>query len=183
MRSIIKNKKGSYADVFIFVIMSFLIVLFFGLMYFGFGKINTVLTNVQFSMGNGEGYNNFSNIVSATWGQVYDAYGQLKVFAYILIFGMIFSILMSSWLIKSPPIFLILYLIVSVGGIIIGAIISNVYQGLLLNNDFGATLQSFKGATYLLLYLPYLAGIVAFLSGLLSLMGLNKNNTLNDIPL
>lgn len=178
-----KNKKGNYGSVFLFVVMAFLIVVFFGLMYYGFGKMNTVLNEVQFTMGNGQGHNNFTNIVKDTWGQVYDSYGQLKTVAYMLIFGMIFSILISSWMIKSPPIFLVIYLFVAVGGIIVGAYISNLYQGLLLNPEFGATLQSFKGGTYLLLYLPYLAGIVAFLSGLLSLIGLNRNKTENEFPI
>lgn len=168
------DKRGGYADVFIFIVMAFLITVFFGFMYYGFSQMNTVLNNVQFTMGNGVGYNNFTNIVSATWGQVYATYGQLKTMAYVLIFGMIITILVSSWLVRSPPIFLVIYLIVSIGGIIVGAYISNVYQGLLLNADFGSTLQSFKGASYLLLYLPYLAGIVALFSGLISLIGLNR---------
>jgi len=178
-----RNKKGNYGDVFIFVTMAFLIVLFFGLMYYGFGKVNNVLNTVQFSMGNGQGYNNFTNVVSATWGQVYSAYGQLSTFAYVLIFGMIFTILVSSWMVKSPPIFLIIYLIVAIGGIIVAAYLSNVYQGLLTNTDFGTTLQGFKGASYLLLNLPFIVAAVSFLSGLLSLIGLNRNKTERDLPI
>ncbi len=175
MRSIIKSKKGSYGDVFIFVIMAFLITLFFGLMYYGFGKINEVLTTVEFDIGTGEHATNFTNIVEDTWGEVYDAYSQLKILAYVLIFGMILTILISSWLVKSPPLFFIIYMFVSIAGIIIGVHLSNLYQDLLLNADFGATLQSFKGASYMILYLPYLAAIISLLSGLISLIGLNRS--------
>ena len=175
MRSIIKDKTGSYADIFVFIIMSFIIVVFFGMMYYGFSKVDTVLTGIQITTGDGTGYGNFTNIVDDTWGEVFDAYAQLKIIAYVLIFGMIFSILVSSYMVKSPPIFLIIYIIISIVGIIAGASISNVYQGLLLNAEFGSTLQSFRGASYLLLYLPYLAGIVALFSGLLSLIQLNKS--------
>jgi hypothetical protein len=177
MLNIIKNKRGGFADVFIFVIMAFVIVLFFGIMYYGFGKMNDVLTSVKFDLGSGEHATNFSNIVDSTWGEVYDAYDKLKVLAYVLIFSMILTILISAWAIKSPPLFLMVYILISIGGIIVGAYISNMYEDLLLNADFGATLQSFKGASYMLLYLPYLAGIVALFSGLISLIPLNKSRS------
>jgi len=45
--------------------------------------------------------------VESTWGQVYDAYAQLKTLAYVLIFGMIITMLTSAWLVKRPPIFLV----------------------------------------------------------------------------
>lgn len=177
MQNLVKNKKGAYADVLIFVIMAFIITIFFGIMYYGFTQMNNVLTSVQFNIGSGATATNFSNVVNSTWGQVYDAYGQLKTMAYVLIFGMILTILVSAWMVRSPPLFLIIYIIISIVGVIVGAYISNLYQGLLLNADFGATLQSFKGASYLLLYLPYLAGIVALFSGLISLIGLNRSRT------
>ena len=75
----------------------------------------------------------------------------------------------------SRKLLLLCYIIISIVGIIAGASISNVYQGLLLNAEFGSTLQSFKGGSYLLIYLPYLAGIVALFSGLLGLIGLNRS--------
>jgi len=177
MRSIIKNKRGGFTDIFIFIIMSFVIVLFFGIMYYGFGKMNDVLTSVKFNIGEGEHATNFSNIVNSTWGEVYDAYDNLKVLAYVLIFSMILSILISAWVIKSPPLFLIIYILISIGGIIVGAYLSNMYLNLLSNSDFGATLQSFKGASYMLLYLPYLAGIIALFSGILSLIPLNRSRS------
>jgi hypothetical protein len=186
MRSIIKEKNGAFADVFIFIIMSFAIVLFLGIMYYGFTKVDTVLSSVKFDIGTGEHATNFSNIVDSTWGEVYDGYGKLKTMAYVLIFGMILTILVSAWAVKSPPIFLVIYILVSIGAIIVGAYISNIYQGLLLNADFGSTLQSFKGASYMILYLPYLAGVVALFSGLISLIPLNKSRSktrYGDVPL
>lgn len=171
MKNLIRNKKGTYADVFIFLIMSFVIVVFFGIMFYGFTLFDTALGSIQFDIGD----TNFTNIVNSTWGQVYDAYGQLRTLAYVLIFGMILSIFVSAWAIRRPPIFLVIWIIVSVAGIIVGAYISNAYQLLLNNPDFGSTLESFAGASYMLLYLPYLAGIVSLFSGLISLIGLNRS--------
>lgn len=178
-----KNKHGGYGDVFVFIVMSFLIVLFFGLMYFGFSKVNTVLTGVQFTMGDGEGYNNFTNIVDATWGKVYDSYDQLKTLSYVLIFGMILTILLGNWLVRAHPIFFIIYIVVAIGAIIVGAYVSNTYQSLLLNPDFGSTLQSFKGASYMMLYLPYLAAVISLIGAFIMFIGLNKNKSLNEVPI
>lgn len=174
MKNIMKDKAGNYADVFVFIIMAFVIVVFFGLMYYGFSSIDVVLTNIDIDFGN-QGMQNMTNIVDATWGEVYDAYDQLKTIAYVLIFGMMLTILVGSWTIKRPPIYLIFYIIVSIGAIISGAYVSNAYQGLLANAEFGATLESFKGGSYMLLYLPYLAGIISLFSGLIGLIGLNKS--------
>jgi hypothetical protein len=179
----IKNKKGSYGDVFVFIVMAFLIVIFFGLMYYGFSKVDTVLTGVQFTMGNGEGFNNFTNIVDATWGEVYDSYDHLKTLSYVLIFGMIITILLGNWLVKAHPIFLIIYIIVAIGGVIVGAYVSNTYQDLLLNQDFGSTLQSFKGGSYMILYLPYLSAVIALIGAFIMFIGLNKNKSQNEVPI
>lgn len=166
-----KNKQGAYADVFIFMIMAFVIVVFFGIMYYGFTLFDDALATIQFDIGD----TNFTAIVDDTWGQVYDAYSQLRILAYVLIFGMILTIFVSAWAVRRPPIFLIIWIITSLVGVIVGAYLSNAYQLLLNNTDFGSTLQSFSGASYMLLYLPYLAVIISLFSGLISLIGLNRS--------
>ena len=175
---IMKNKQGKYTDVFVFIIMAFAITVFFGIMYYGFSQFNDVLIEVQFDIGD----TNFSTIVDSTWGEVFDAYGQLKALTYVLIFGMILTIFTTAWATKRPPIFLVIWVIVSIVGIIAGAYISNAYQLLLVNPDFGATLQSFAGASYMVLYLPYLAAIVSLFAGLISLIGLNRSKREEGFP-
>ena len=165
-----KNKKG-YTSVFKFIIMAFIIVVFFGIMYYGFGQLNTVLTSVNFDVG----ASNFTTIVGQTWGQVYDSYAQLRTLAYVLIFGIIITTLLSAWLVKRPPIFLVLWVIVSAVSVIVAVHVSNAYLLLLGNADFGTTLQSFKGGSYMLLNLPAIAVVLSLFSGLISLISLNKS--------
>ncbi|KKN27026.1 hypothetical protein LCGC14_0868770 [marine sediment metagenome] len=171
MRKLIEDRRGNYADVFIFIIMSFVVVIFFGIMYYGFSLFDTALSTIQFDIGD----TNFTTIVDQTWGEVYDAYDQLKTIAYVLIFGMILTMFINAWAIRRPPIFLIIWIITSLVSIIVGVYISNTYQLLLNNQDFGSTLQSFSGASYLILYMPYLAGIFSLLNGLISLVGINRS--------
>ena len=166
-----KSKKASYADIFVFIIMSFVVVVFFGIMYYGFGLFDTALSTIQFDIGD----TNFTTIVNETWGEVYDAYGQLKTLAYVLIFGMILTMFIQAWAIRRPPIFLVIWIITSLVSIIVGVYISNTYQLLLNNPDFGSTLQSFSGASYMILYMPYLAGIFSLLNGLIALIGINRS--------
>ena len=178
MKNLLKNKRGNYADVFVFIIMAFVIVVFFGIMYYGFTQINGVFATVQFDIGN----TNFTNIVDSTWGQVFNAYGQLKTLTYVLIFGMVLTIFVSAWAVRRPPIFLVIWIIVSLVAIMVGVYVSNAYQLLLANPDFGSTLESFKGGSYMLLYLPYLAGIISLFSGLISLIGLNRSKREEGMP-
>ena len=95
---------------------------------------------------------------------------------------MIITIFIEAWMIKRPPIFLVFWIITSIVGIIAAAHISNAYQMLLNNPEFGTTLQSFQGASYLLLYLPYLAGVIALVAGLIGLIGLNKSKREEGTP-
>lgn len=183
LRKIVDNKKGSYADVFIFMIMAFIITVFFGLMYYGFTQVNTTLEGIEITFGDGQDYNNFTNIVNATWGEVYDSYGQLKTLTFVLIFGMIINILVANWLVKAHPIWVIPYIIVSLGAIVASAYISNTYADMLLNLDFGSTLQSFQASSYLLLYLPQLTAVVTLIGVLIMMIGMNKNKSLNDVPI
>jgi len=171
MRKLIEDRRGNYADVFIFIIMSFVVVIFFGIMYYGFSLFDTALSTIQFDIGD----TNFTTIVDQTWGEVYDAYDQLKTIAYVLIFGMILTMFINAWAIRRPPIFLVIWIITSLVSVIVGVYISNTYQLLLANQDFGSTLQSFSGASFLLLYMPYLAGIFSLLNGLIALMGINRS--------
>ena len=166
----IKNKNGSYNNVFTFIVMAFAITIFFGMMYYGFSQLNTFLTSVQFDIGT----TNFTTIVNSTWGEVYESYDQLKTLAYVLIFGMIITMLTSAWLVKRPPIYLVIWVIASAVSVIVAVYISNAYLLLLNNVDFGSTLQSFKGASYMLLYLPQIAVVISLFSGLISLISLNK---------
>ena len=168
--NILKNKKGNYAKVFVFIVMAFAITLFFGMMYYGFSQFNGFLTSVEFEIGD----TNFTAIVDSTWGEVYDSYDNLKTLSYVLIFGMIITMLTSAWLVKRPPIFLVLWVIVSAVSVIVAVYISNAYVLLLNNADFGATLQSFAGASYMMIYLPQIAVVISLFCGLISLISLNK---------
>lgn len=165
-----ENKKGVYGKIFTFLIMAFVITVFFGIWYYASTQLNTVLSTVHFDIGT----TNFTNIVNSTWGEVYSSYSQLKTLAYVFIFGMMLTIFVSAWMVRRPAIFLILWVVTSIGAVIVAAYLSNAYQLLLVNPDFGATLQSFTGASYMLLYLPYIAAVVCLFSGLISLIGFNR---------
>lgn len=172
------NKKGLFADIFVFMIMAFIITVFFGIMYWGFGQLNGTLTTINFSIGN----TTFNSIVNSTWGEVYSSYSQLKTLTYVLIFGMMLTIFVSSWIVRRPPIFLVIWIITSLVGIITAVYLSNAYQNLLNDATFGSTLQSFTGASYMMIYLPYLVAIISLISGLISIVGFNRGDSGEAIP-
>ncbi len=169
------NKKGqltaSYGDVFVFIIMSFVVVVFFGILYFGFGQVETVLQNVQIDFA-GDSFANFSEVVDATYGEVYDAYGLLRIITYVIIFSMVLTILISNYLVRINPVFFIIYILVCIIAIIVSAYVSNTYEGLLLDPTFGSTLMSFEGSSYIMLYLPAWATVISLVGGLIMFMGI-----------
>lgn len=170
------NKRGqtsaSYADVFIFIIISFVVVVFFGILYYGFGQVEDVLVNVDLQFSGDGQFANFSEIVEGTYGEVYDAYGFLRIITYAIIFSMVLVILISNYLVRINPVFFILYVMVCMVAIIVSAYVSNTYESLLLDPTFGSTLMSFTGSSYIMLYLPYWATVITLVGALIMFMGI-----------
>jgi len=170
------NNKGqisaSYADVFLFIIISFVAVVFFGILYFGFGQVETVLKSVEMDFSGSSGFSNFTDVVDATYGQVYDAYGFLRIITYVIMFSMVLVILISNYLVRINPVFFLLYIMVCMVAIVVSAYVSNTYEGLLLDPTFGSTLMSFEGSSYVMLYLPYWVTVITLVGGLIMFMGI-----------
>jgi len=170
------NNKGqisaSYADVFLFIIISFVAVVFFGILYFGFGQVEDVLKSVEMEFSGSSGFSNFTDVVDATYGQVYDAYGFLRIITYVIMFSMVLVILISNYLVRINPVFFLIYIMVCMVAIVVSAYVSNTYEGLLLDPTFGSTLMSFEGSSYVMLYLPYWVTVITLVGGLIMFMGI-----------
>lgn len=155
-----KNKRGSAIDIIMFMIISFVIVTFFVLWTYGFNLATNVLTSIPDANGI-----SVSNISQDTFGQLntHQTRG-LKTLSYMMIFSMALSILISSFLIKVHPAFIVVYLFILIGAIIGSVYISNFYQTNLLNDALlGASFQDFKGASFIMAYLPYWVGVIGFI--------------------
>jgi len=170
------NKKGSLIDVIIWSVLSFTIVMFFGLWLYGTTILNNTISAIDTPIGT-QG-DTLGSISDSTLGNVVGGYGQLRVLSFVLIMSMVLTILMTNLLIsKVHPAFFVAYLFITVLGVILGAYISNSYESFLTHDTFGATLQTFTASSFVMLYLPYFITVIGLIGSIFLLSGILRDNS------
>lgn len=165
------NKKGqSIVQLFIFVAIVMVIVLFFAVWLFGFNTLTETLDEIELPTGTGI---NFSEITRDTIDHVNTGMGFLRTIAVLMIFGFAISILLSSFLEKTHPgLGFVIHIFVTALAIPFAVVVSNAYEDLLADAVIGPTLQTFTGANFIVLNLPLwvvvigIAGIILLMSGI-----------------
>lgn len=153
MISKLTNKKGISDVVFVVAILfvialSFLVILF----------ISTTLRDNMVPA-----ITIMDNTSGAMLNQTISAVPQTIDTAFLIILvGLIIGVLISSFLFYSHPIFMILYIILSVGALLISVIFSNVYETVSTTSGLNSTIASMPIANYVMLHLPlFVLGIIA----------------------
>lgn len=157
-RSIIKNKKGGLTDLFLFMILAFIIVLVSGIFIYVGGEMKTKLHEEMDNMTFGDA--NTSVTIDETFGKVNVAYDSLYWIALFIIGGMILSIFFGSYLVTTKPIYFIPFFFLLIVAIIVGAAISNAYETIIAEPLLSSTYDRFLGANYILLHLPIYLTII-----------------------
>lgn len=171
----IKNKRGGFTDLFIFMIIAFVLVLMCAIMiYIG----NTTETQLQKTIGvmdlsDGLG-NNASVVITNTFGSVNQSYGALYWISIFLIVGMIVGIFIGSYLVTTKPIFFIPYIFLTIIAIIVSVPISNAYETLANTPDLASTFVGFTGANWIMLNLPIWITIIGFTGGIIMFSRMGK---------
>lgn len=172
IRRIVTNKKGAITDILLWLILSFVIVIFFAAWVFGFNRITTVMEGIDSPIGS----TNLSSVASDTFGVInfYQTNG-LHLLAFVMILTMGLSILVTSFLMKSHPVFLIVHLMITITAIIASAILSNVYEGLLNTGTLSSTLQDFSGASFIMVNLPVWTTVIGIFGAILLFAGITRD--------
>lgn len=68
-----------------------------------------------------------------------------------------------SWLVSGHPIFMILYILVWLLGIVISAIFSNIWQDISSASIFGSNITAFPLTNHIMCWLPLYIGVVGFI--------------------
>lgn len=173
IKVISKNKKGGILDLFLWIILSFIIILFFAGWIYGFNLVTEQLTSIEAEVLG----NNISDIAQDTFGKINPVQTRsLHILAFVMIFIMGISMLITNFMIKSHPVFFVLHLFVIIVAIIVSVYISNEYEELLTNRALGATLSEFTGATYIMLFLPLWTTIFGIGSSILLFSGILRDS-------
>lgn len=149
----ISNKKG-ITDVFFIVAILFAIAISFLIAMFIATNLRTSMTDTITTMDNTSGVM-FNQTISVV-PQVTDT-----AFLIILI-GLIIGILIASFLFYSHPIFMVIYIIMSIGALLVAVIFSNVYETVSTTSGLNSSIAYLPITNYVMLHLPlFVLGIIA----------------------
>jgi len=170
-----KNKKASIVSLLIWLAISFTVVLFFAVWIYGFNELTTYLVSIPTTT-DGTFTVNISGAAQDTFGVVNPAQTRgLHILAYVMIFASALSILIGNFLIKAHPAFFIVYILVVIAAIIASVYISNQYEELMTNEVIGTTLSDFKGASFIMLYLPIWTAVIGIFGAIFLFAGILRD--------
>lgn len=171
------NKRGAYTDLFIFMITSFVLVVILGMLIYTATTITSTFKEktaglTQFHDTEG---NNITQVADNTLGAVVGSYQSLYWISIMLIFGMIISIFIGSYMVTTRPVFFIPYFIILTIALIVSVGLANAYERIIATPELAATYQQFWGSNAILLYLPLWITVIGFTGGIIMYSRLGKN--------
>lgn len=169
------NKKGGFTDLFIFMIVSFVIILISAIFIYMGGKVETEVSSKL--DGQMFGDVNGTQIVDQTLGKVDQSYQALYWISIFLMVGMILSIFIGSYLVTTKPIFFIPYIFILIIAIIVSVGISNAYEQVIETPMLAETFAGFVGANFIMSKLPIWITIIGIVGGIIMFarMGSKEN--------
>lgn len=153
-----------------FVALSIVIVLFFGLLIFVFGKVNTEIRGIQIP-DNTLGLN-MTQISDNSFGNFYAGVRALNVVGYCLIFGMMLTIIISAFVVRSHPVFFVAYILLAVISVVLSIIVSMSYTSMLKDNmELRSVFEGNPINHFIISNLPIWVTIVSLLGAIIVFSG------------
>lgn len=150
------NKKGSARDVLMFGILIFAIAI-------GLFVINFIMTSAIDAMTSTSEINASNETVTVLEATKTSTLNRLDLFVLALFIGLVLAIIISGWLVGGHPIFMFLYFIVVIIGVIVSAFLSNVWETFTQSATFGTTIANFAISNNILLNLPIYTTVIGFI--------------------
>ena len=125
----------------------------------GFFTINYVMTTMVGEMTTTSEINVSASAVEALEG-ISSLMARLDYIVLGVMIGSIIALIITSWFIAGNPMFVFIYLIVIVIGVIMGAVLSNVWEAFTMSGQFGTTITSFPISNHVIGFLPYYVAVM-----------------------
>jgi F0F1-type ATP synthase assembly protein I len=176
MRKLIKDKRGGFTDLFLFMIIALVLLFTSGLfIYFGnttFDKLHETLGNKEFGT-----VENSSEVIDDTFGAVVNSYQALYWIATMLIVGMVLSIFIGSYLVTTKPVFFIPYTVIGIVAIVVAVGISQSYETVIAEELLAETFLGFTGGNFIMSYLPIWVAVIGIVGAVIMFvrMGSKEN--------
>lgn len=165
------NKKGAWSDLFVWMIIAFVLIIMFAYFMDIFGVIHTVFSG----LGTVGGVN-YTDIGESTIGAVDNGMAYLPTMALVMIISLVGSVFITNALIsKVHPVFFFLYVIVAIVAVIFSAYLSNTYETIIVQG-VSPSLARFTASSWIMLHLPIWTTIIAFIGGIFLFININQDS-------
>jgi len=176
-KTIRTDKRGGFTDLFIFMIVAFIVVVMSAIFIYMGVTVQDKLEETLPSMGLvGDGNNNVSVVIENSMGVTNEAFKALYWISIFLIFGMIIAIFIGSYMVTTKPIFFIPYIFIVIIAVIVAVGISNAYELLFANATLNSTFANFVGSNWILAKLPIIVSIVGMVGGIIMFVRMGKRD-------
>lgn len=180
-----KNKKGALGDlasnfrvivaIFIILIMigvvAIVILLMSSAWYNALGTLTDTLTSIP-STSNAT---NISYAASVTFGNYNQAFQQVKWISFAILLGMILGTIVVGIAAKTHPFLFPTYVILVVVAIFFSIYLSNTYENILnTGNSLTTTLNTFTGANWIIINLPFIISVVGTLGTIFTFIRMSQ---------
>ena len=170
------NKKGAFTDIFVYLALSFVIVIFMVAMTLVANTSYEHLQNQSEILQAGLGPNdNASQIINDTIGAVNVAYSSFPWSSVMRIVGMFISLLITSYLVRTNPVFFVAFIFISIIAIVISVPLSNSYEIAMQDPGLSGTFVSFTGANWIFLNLPVWITVVSVIGVILLAIQISRS--------
>ena len=168
------RKQGSLTAPLVLMIVSFITVAFFVIWTFGHNMLTEQLLEV--GANSDTEMINITEATQNTFGYVNASLPTLKWLALAIFLSMAIGIMVSNFLVKAHPAFLILYFLFTAIVVIFSVYITNAYEAIVLNPTIGPSFASFGSMHYVMLNLPVIMTVVGFMGALFLFVGITVDS-------
>ena len=162
----LKNKRGQFTDLFLFMIVTVIILFVSGLFIYLGLRVNDQFDDSLTGLSVGEDVN-YTEIKDATFGNVNVAYSSLYWISILLIVGMMISIFVGSYMVTTRPIFFVPYIFIIIIALLVSVGISNAYQEVVQTPELASTFAGFIGSNFIMFNLPVWIVVIGFVGGII----------------
>lgn len=174
------NNRGAISDLFVFIAVAIFAVLILGGLAYVFGEVNSAFEGIEIDIGD----TNFTAISQDSMGQLNSASNTtFKWLAFIIMFGMILSIFVTSFLVRVHPLFFFVYVGIAMIAVFVAVPVANAYEEILTTGGIGPTLHTFSAANYVLLNLPVWVAIIGLLGAVFLLINIRGSEDAFESPI
>lgn len=164
-------------DLFVFMILAFALSLICVIMYHTSSVTHEKLLEESDKIQNVLGdHANATEIIDNSMGAVKTSYESLKWISGLIIIGMALSILITSFMVRTEPVFFIAYALIWIIAIIVSVPLSNAYETIYENPTLSASFEGFYAQTWIFLNLPIWIIVIGGIAGLLMIVNLVRGS-------